>query len=221
MDVEKETINLGGAGNVLNNLAEMGASVRAAGVLGDDQPAKEIRSLFDERGASTEFLLVQNGRNTGKKSRVIATHQQVIRIDRETRTLIDSEMEDRIIKVAQVGMSAVNGVILSDYGKGVLTPRVLQEVIKLAKAQDKKVVIDPKGWDYNKYSGAYVITPNRKEASEAVGFPITNMEEVEQAGKKLRKDCGFEYVIITLSEDGMAIIGDSMVHIPTRARDVF
>ena len=214
--VENETMVLGGAGNVINNLKTMGARLRVVSVVGDDDNAKSMRALLDKY---EDRLFVQAGRKTSKKSRVIAQKHQVVRFDNESKDDITKELEDKILDYYAKAIIDVDIVLLSDYGKGVLTQRLTQELIKIANENGKKVLVDPKGEDYSKYKGAYLITPNRKEASVATG--IDAKTKLEAAAKKLKEDTQATYAIITLSEDGIAIYGDELQIIPTVAKEVY
>ncbi len=216
VEVQNESMVLGGAGNVINNLKTMGARLRVVSVVGDDDNAKSMRSLLDKY---EDRLFVEAGRKTSKKSRVIAQKHQVVRFDNESKEDISRELENKILEYYETAIIDVDIVLLSDYGKGVLTDRLTRELIKIAKKADRKVLVDPKGTDYEKYKGAYLITPNRKEASEATG--IDAKSELQRVGNKLRTDLDLEYAVVTLSEDGIAIFGEDMHVIPTVAREVY
>ncbi len=222
IDVERESEVLGGAGNVVNNLVSLGARVEVASVIGPDGNGKRLRSMLEDRGVGTQALIVEAGRNTTRKSRVIASHQQVVRFDRETRKAIEPESEVRLLqRIERLLEEGIETVLISDYGKGVLTQALTQEVINAAKRRGIRVMVDPKGRDYGKYRGATAITPNRKEASEATGIAIVDRESLKKAGFRLKEELGLERAIITLSEEGMAIFGEEMRIIPTVAREVY
>lgn len=221
VDIQKESATLGGAGNVINNLQDLDLDVIVLSVVGDDDPADEIREMFVKRNISTDHLIVEKGRKTSKKTRIIATHQQMLRYDRETKTAVGETSKKQLLNIAKELITHCDLVLLSDYNKGVLTPEVSREVIEISNRAEKKALADPKGKDYSKYRGSYLITPNRKEAGEATGMTLETMEDVEKAGRKLREEHNLEYTIITLSEEGMAVIGNEMHIIPTRAREVF
>ncbi len=221
VNVAKETSVLGGAGNVVNNLHALGASVSVASVIGQDEIGKELLMMLKSRGIKTEGLVTQEGRQTSKKSRVIASNQQILRYDKESKEDITSVSVEKIIRAIKKDLFLYDMIILSDYGKGVLTSALCQEIISLAKTQNKKVLVDPKGTDYSKYKGAHFLTPNKKEACEATGIDIKDDESLLQAGEWLRKECELELSMITLSEDGIAIFDDEMHKVPTVAREVF
>ncbi len=221
VDIEKETKNLGGAGNVINNLLALDTQVTVVSVVGDDDAGRELSGMLESLGATTSGLVVQAGRKTSRKTRIIATHQQMIRYDSETKSAVDNDTESKLLATVEKEINSCDIILLSDYNKGVLTPSICAGIIKLATERGKKVLADPKGLDYSKYTGAFLITPNRKEAGEAVGRTLESLDDVRRAGLELRDNFKFNYAVITLSEEGMAVVGDEMHHIPTRAREVF
>jgi len=221
VNVSKETAVLGGAGNVVNNLHALGASVSVASVIGEDEIGKELLIMLKSLGVKTEGLVKQSGRKTSKKSRVIASNQQILRYDKESKEDITADSVEKIISAIKKDLFLYDMIILSDYGKGVLTPALCQQIISLASSQNKKVLVDPKGTDYSKYKGAHFLTPNKKEACEATGINIIDDETLLRAGEWLRSECELELSMITLSEDGIAIFDDTMHKVPTVAKEVF
>ncbi|MDR1451785.1 MAG: D-glycero-beta-D-manno-heptose-7-phosphate kinase [Helicobacteraceae bacterium] len=222
VDVERTSVVLGGAGNVANNLLALGAKVYAAGAIGDDKSGAELKALLENGGVDTSALTLQRGRKTSRKTRVMSAHQQIVRFDDESKEPLSADDERALQKAIETILPQVDIALLSDYGKGVLTGSITRFIIDAAKALGKKIAIDPKGADYSKYKGATLITPNRKEAGEALGRALPNLESAREAGAKLRRDFALDYAIITLSEDGMMVCGEnSGAHIPTRAREVF
>lgn len=222
IDVQRETTTLGGAGNVINNLLTFGARVDVGGVIGQDEAGQELTQMLHQAGAGTALLHVQTDRKTSKKSRIIASNQQVVRYDKETKDDISKESEASLLeKIAKV-ITHYELVLLSDYNKGVLTPSLTQGIIKLANQHAIKVLIDPKGADYTKYNGAYLLTPNKKEASVATKTEIKDDATLERVGFALKAQCNLTYSLITLSEEGIALFDDSqMQKIPTKARAVY
>jgi len=221
VDIARETTVLGGAGNVINNLVTLGAHVSVAGVIGDDENGVELKKMLSSLGASCEGLIVQEGRKTSKKSRIIASNQQILRYDKESKDSIESDSAHKVIEYVKSVVDTCDMVILSDYGKGVITDAIAQGVITSAKAKGKKVLVDPKGKDYRKYSGAYLLTPNKKEASEATGIVIKDDTSLREALLSLKATCDLQCSMITLSEDGIAIYDESMRRYPTVAKEVF
>ncbi|OYZ58729.1 MAG: bifunctional heptose 7-phosphate kinase/heptose 1-phosphate adenyltransferase, partial [Sulfuricurvum sp. 24-42-5] len=221
VDIARETTVLGGAGNVVNNLVTLGVRVSVAGVIGDDDNGIELKEMLLSLGASCEGLIVQTGRKTSKKSRIIASNQQILRYDKESKEPIGQASVKNLIDYVAKVVDQCDMVILSDYGKGVVSEAVAQGVIAHAKAKGKKVLVDPKGKDYRKYSGAYLLTPNKKEASEATGITIKDDETLREALLGLKSTCNLQCSMITLSEDGIAIYDESMRRYPTVAKEVF
>jgi len=219
--VEKETAVLGGAGNVINNLATLNANVEVMSVIGDDGNAIELNKMLETINVNTSNLVVQKGRNTSKKSRIIASQQQVVRYDKESTEDISLGAQTQIEKMFKASIEDYDVVLLSDYGKGVLTTALTRTVIDVANEAGKKVLVDPKGEDYTKYSGSYLLTPNKKEAIEASKVEIKDEETLFEAISKLKDECNLEVSLVTLSEDGIAIYDEVLRKHPTVAREVY
>lgn len=221
VDIARETTVLGGAGNVINNLVTLGARVSVGAVIGDDENGQELLSMLDKIGVGTDGLIRQPGRKTSKKSRIIASNQQILRYDKESKDSIALQSEKSVVSYVESVIGECDIVIISDYGKGVITDAVAGGVIAAAKSAGKKVLVDPKGKDYRKYSGAYLLTPNKKEASEATGILINDDQSLKKALLSLKETCALECSMITLSEDGIAIYDESMRRFPTVAKEVY
>lgn len=221
VDIKSETSALGGAGNVISNLVSLGANVDVASVIGEDENKNILTLMLKKLGVGTRMLFSEPGRKTAKKSRIMASHQQIVRYDLESKKDISSQSQERLQKTISDAILEYDLILLSDYAKGVLTPKLTSSIIKTAKENGKLTLIDPKGENYSKYKGAALITPNKKEASIASKIQITNNQTLQEAGEKLKKELGLDFVIITLSEDGMAIFGENMTKIPTIAREVY
>jgi len=221
VDIVSEEVTLGGAGNVLKNLNGFGASADIVSVVGDDTSADELFVLLADAGFSLNGIYRQPGRTTSKKSRILASKHQMMRIDKESKQPVNSESEDFIIDFVRANITSYNLLLLSDYLKGTLTPRVLAEIIACARENNVTVIVDPKGTDYSKYRGANIIKPNKKEAALATGIDITDAETLKAAAQNLQKQTGVDAVVVTLSEEGMAIYNDHFEIIPTKASEVF
>ncbi len=221
VDVQKESTVLGGAGNVVNNLLSLGAKVSILSVVGQDENAEELLRMLETSGADVRGIVREIGRKTGKKSRVIASHQHVVRFDSESKEPIKQSSVDTLLEHYEHLLPSVDLVLLSDYGKGVLTNALTCQTIARARAHRKLILVDPKGEDYRKYTGATLLTPNKKEASIATKIAIIDDESLKKAGMLLKESLNLEYAMITLSEDGMAIFGDTLTKIPTVAREVY
>ena len=221
VDISKETTVLGGAGNVINNLITLGSNVSVCSVIGDDDNGVELIKMLHSIGVNTKNIITQSKRKTSKKSRVVAISQQVLRYDKESKEdILDSSVK-MILESLSNDINAYDIVILSDYGKGVLTDTLCQGIITLANKNSVKVLVDPKGSDFSKYKGAYLLTPNKKEAILATNIEINSDESLTRALLKLKKECELGLSLITLSEDGIATYDDNLKKFPTVAKEVF
>ena len=221
VNVKKESSVLGGAGNVINNLVTLGSVVDVISVIGNDSVANELKSLLEKIDVPTSNLVVENNRKTSKKSRLIASQQQVLRYDMESIDDINENSHKQIIQTLEKNINKYSSIILSDYGKGVLTTNLTKEIIKIANKNSIKVLVDPKGKDYSKYKGSYTLTPNKKEAMEATNIDIKDESSLIEALKSLKTQCELEVSLITLSEQGIAIFDDELTIKPTVAREVY
>ena len=222
VDIKKESTVLGGAGNVVNNLRALNMDVTVMSVTGDDEVAEELIQMLDNLG-SDHFLIMDENRQTSKKSRIIASHQQVVRYDKESKETINYEYEQALVYKIFETINQYDIVILSDYGKGVLTDSLISKVIFAASGCDTKVLVDPKGEDFTRYRGAYLLTPNKSEAQKATDIVIKDDASLLEALKTLRNNASLAVPMITLSEDGIAILdeNDKVIKKPTVAREVF
>jgi len=221
INVEKTSNVLGGAGNVINNLKSLGANVDIISVVGDCVASKELVELLTSININTKYLIKQKDRITSKKSRIIASQQQVIRYDRESNIDISSKSQKAIVKTYKKILKDYEIVLISDYGKGIFTYELTQSLISIAKDYKLRILIDPKGLDYRKYKGAYLLTPNKKEASEATKITIKDNETLVKSLLYLKKQCNLEVPLITLSEQGIAVFKDELNIHPTAAREVY
>jgi D-beta-D-heptose 7-phosphate kinase/D-beta-D-heptose 1-phosphate adenosyltransferase len=219
--VDGESETLGGAGNVVNNVVALGASAVAVGVVGADAAGHGLQDRFAHMGVDTCGVLQVHDRPTIRKTRVIASHQQVVRIDREKIGPLPASVQADLTRMACRALPDVDVVLVSDYGKGVVTAELIATLVT-AKA-DKIIVVDPKGLDFGKYRGVDYLTPNRKEASLAAGMDIGGSAGLERVARHLLETAGVANLLITLGEDGMALFcpDKPFVHIPAQARQVF
>lgn len=222
--VLEEHSTLGGAANVANNLALIGAKTGLVGVVGDDQNNNELCRLLDQAGI-TYHGLVADQRPTITKLRVLGGHQQMIRLDFEDNSPLNKKIENKLKQYVnkEIADGNVQAVIISDYAKGVCTPALCQNVIKECTRLKIPLIVDPKGSNWKKYSGAALITPNLKELGEAAKEEIANDDRrVKLLADKLRKRFNLETIIATRSEKGLSIINDTQsTHISTYAQEVF
>ena len=223
VQVERETRTLGGAGNVVNNLAALGASVEVLGLVGEDNPARLLKEELSRLGVSPEGLFTDAARQTTRKTRVVGDHQQVVRIDRETMVPAGLEFLAAALAFAEDRLPALNALVLSDYGKGALAPALVRDLIRLAQDRHLPVVVDPKGQDYAPYAGATVVTPNLKELEEAVGRPLGRQDDMVAAGQALRGHLNLTALLVTRGAQGMTLLRpEGALTIPARTpREVF
>lgn len=223
VDVMREDLRLGGAGNVVNNLVALGCNVSVCSVIGVDDNGSYLKQLFSQMGVEIDGLFEDSDRRTGKKTRVMAAHQQIVRIDRESKDALQPAIEDKLIMWVRENAVNFDVLVVSDYLKGVLTPALLATVIKMGNEAKIPVVVDPKGSDYSKYAGATILTPNRKEAEQAAAVAITDEVSLNLAAAKLLEKLNLSALLITRSEAGMSLFrsGSAPLHIPTVAREVY
>ncbi len=221
VDISQETTVLGGAGNVINNLNVLGSNVSVASVIGDDDNGKELLNMLKNINVNCQNIVTQKSRKTTKKSRVIAVSQQILRYDKESKENIEEESVSLILNSLSTNIKSYDIIILSDYGKGVLTGRLCKGIIKIANENRIKVLVDPKGSDFLKYRGAYLLTPNKKEAILATNIDISDENSLKKALLKLKTECDLGISLITLSEDGIAIFDKELKIFPTVAKEVF
>jgi len=221
VNVSKESTVLGGAGNVINNLLSLGVDVSIFSVVGDDLNAEEMKALLAATTSKNINLISESHRRTTKKSRLIASNQQVIRYDDETIKEITPTSQLDLMKLIEKKLALFDTVLLSDYGKGVLTEMVTKMIIVTAKKLKIPVLVDPKGKDYSKYRGATLLTPNKKEAIVATQIDIVDDKSLSEALHQLKNNLNLDYSIITLSEDGIGLLDKNIQVIPTVAREVF
>lgn len=221
VNVKSESTVLGGAGNVINNLRALGAQVDVISVIGCCEASEELKSLLRDIQVDSKYFITQEDRITSMKSRIIAAQQQVVRYDRESSDEINIKSQASILESFTNIIADYDGVLLSDYGKGVLTFNLTQSLINIANQANKKVLVDPKGLNYSKYKGAHLLTPNKREASEATKVSIEDDESLTRAITKLKIECDLDISLITLSEQGVAIYDEELRIHPTVAREVF
>lgn len=220
VEVKRESWHAGGAGNVVSNLLALGAQAIPLGVIGEDWAGERLREQFAEAGADTSFLIHEAGRPTTLKTRIVAHHQQMIRADRESKAPICEVTENALIVAFTEALASADAVVVSDYDKGLLTPRVLQNV--LATAAKKIVCLDPKIKNFARYRPITVITPNQHEAERATGIEIIDEASLLAAAQQIREMLDCPHVLVTRGEHGMSLLSqESVTHIPTTAREVY
>ncbi|MDD4616081.1 MAG: D-glycero-beta-D-manno-heptose-7-phosphate kinase [Alphaproteobacteria bacterium] len=223
LHVQRETATLGGAGNVVRNLAALGSKVEVIGVVGNDEAADSVEHEFAILSGVTAHLLRDSSRPTTQKTRYVAGSQQLLRADREQAKPIAEDIQKQIVEFLRKVVDNADAVILSDYVKGVLTPFVISETIKIAKQAGKLVIVDPKGRDFGRYRGASWLTPNRKELADATGIAIQSIENADKAAHSLIGDFDIGSVLCKLGAEGVCLVrkDNKTEHFQTKAREVF
>ena len=213
----------GGAANVAANIAALGGAARLVGLAGGDAGFQRLRGLLDAIGRiDLSGTVLDAARATTTKTRVVGHRQQIVRIDRESVEPVPAALEDALIEAGRAAIDASDLVIVSDYGKGVFSDRVLAATLGHARTSAKRVIVDPKRRDLSAYRGATIITPNQAELSLATGLPCRSDAEAERAAREARDVCGAD-ILLTRSEKGMSYFPfeGATIHLPTVAREVF
>jgi len=224
VNVTRETVLLGAAANVVNNIRALGGDVGICGVIGHDDAGKQLQHLLHAQEIPTDGLIADAGRSTTIKTRVIAHQQQMVRFDRETRDGITRETHRRIFEhVAARASDGLDAIVISDYCKGVVTKGLVRDIVRLARKRGIIVSVDPKVSHFGIYSGVTILTPNTKEASLGARIEIEDDASLLRAGKGLLARLACDAVLITRGEHGMSLFekGGRITHIPTVAREVF
>ena len=223
VDVQSESFLLGGAGNVASNILSLGGRVRICGVVGRDDMGRWIINRLKSDGVCTDGIVVEEGRPSSKKTRVIAHNQHVVRFDHESRGDISLHSQDLINEYIKTHINDIKVVIISDYAKGVITRDLVKNILQLAADYNLCVIVDPKLKHFEFYTGASIITPNTSEASIASGISISDNETLLKAGNILLNQSNAEAILITRSEHGMSLFqrNSDVTHIPAVAREVY
>jgi rfaE bifunctional protein kinase chain/domain len=223
VEVIKESLKLGGAANVALNVKSLGDEPILVGVIGNDRNGERMKEALSATGIVPEGIFIDGGRQTTVKTRVIAHHQQVVRADRENTEEISKEMGDKIISFVKGKINNIGGVIISDYGKGLITYQLLSELIALCNQNEIFVAVDPKETHFMNYKEVSLITPNHHEAGFAYGKRIKDEKILEEVGWGLLDKLKVKSLLITRGEQGMSLFefDRTLTHLPTRAKRVF
>lgn len=229
VDISHRSYTPGGAANVAANVASLGARVLLGGVVGKDEQAKRLYAALAERGINTEGIVVDDSRPTTTKTRIVARQQQIVRLDSEIRAPLCLELENALLSWVEKQIKEVDACVLSDYNKGLVSPRLAQAVIRLARQANKPIIVDPKGRHFSKYRGATLVTPNLKEAEQALQRKINHennqndQNDLVTAGWHLLALLQSRALLITRGAEGMSLFqkGTKVLHIPAVAREVF
>ncbi|MBW1752480.1 MAG: D-glycero-beta-D-manno-heptose-7-phosphate kinase [Deltaproteobacteria bacterium] len=203
--IKDEDFSLGGSGNVVNNIVELGAKVSAVGVIGTGTDGQLLLNKLNELGVDIAGIFQDSNRPTTRKTRIIASNQHVLRIDRETKESISEPTFEEIAKYLEDKIPDVDVVLISDYGKGLITEALMARLIAAAQKHNKITIADPKGLDFSKYSGVSLITPNKKEAALASGIEVVDETTLIEAGNKILQRVGIDKLLITCGKDGMVL----------------
>lgn len=222
VDIHERTARAGGAANAAAGVVALGGRALLAGVVGDDAPAEALLGALADTGVERAGLMAEPGRPTTTKVRVVAHAQQVVRADSESRNPLPDDLETGLINWVRDGMADADALLISDYGKGVVSDAVAKASIDAARELDKPVVVDSKGIHYSKYRGATVITPNVHDAEKAANVHIEGEEHLREAAKRLSDACGGAALLITRGAAGMTLFSvEHPLHVPAEAQDVY
>ena len=221
--VGRESMMPGGAANVASNISAIGAKAYLAGVIGRDAHGRQLETILKQKGVDLEGVISDPERPTTLKTRVVARHQQVVRIDRESAKPLAESLNRELIAFIKSKIKEVDGVVIEDYGKGVVTPGLLKEIVPLARKHKKIITVDPKEEHISYYKGVTAITPNRKEAEAMGGIKAKDDPSLDKLGKSLLERLKLQAALITLGENGMRVFerGGKITQIPTVAQEVF
>jgi len=223
VSIKNEDYAMGGAGNVVNNIVALGAKVTATGVIGTGRNGQILLDKFKDLGVDTAGIIQEPEMPTTQKTRIIASHQHVLRIDRETDKTISDSTIDKIARFIEDKIADIDVVLISDYGKGLITKTLLSGLISAAQKHKKITIADPKGLDFSKYSGVSLLTPNKKEAALASGVEIVDESTLLKAGNKILQTVGLDKLLITCGKDGMVLFDQNRepYKVRAKARQVF
>ncbi len=219
VEIQDETYNLGGAANVVNNLVSLGAEPVPFGVIGNDQAGKTLKGILKQQSLDNSCVFIADDRPTTVKTRVIARNQHIVRIDRESREDLPVELQNKIIDSFATQVNSFDAAVFQDYNKGVITERVLKEIIQSSKGAEVIISADPKFHNFFAYKGVTLFKPNIKETEAALITKIRTDEDVENSGRQIIDKLNPKYLIITRGSKGMTVFLDhhKVVHLPTRA----
>ena len=223
VDVREETKMLGGAANVIHNMATLGANPILCGVVGKDITGQEIINKIGEMGLDASGIVTEENRPTSIKTRIVARNQQVVRFDRERRADITYKSMHSMLKIIEKNLHKIDGIVVSDYGKGVISSGLMKELRGLVRDASIIIAVDPKTGNFEYYHEVDVITPNHHEAGTFCGFDIVDGQSLLRAGLQMLTDLNCRSVLITQGKEGMTLFEKSgeTTHIPTVAKKVF
>lgn len=225
VDVQKDSILLGGCANVLNSIYAMGGKVYVAGVVGADNIGKRLLEELRQREIATDGIVVEKGRPTTLKTRIVAHGQQMVRFDKESRKPIPKNSTRKILEYIKSLQSRIGAIVISDYSKGVISRELITGIRKIVDDEKVYICLDPKQNDFTLYEGVYVVTPNHHEAGRAAGIEIADENDLLQAGAALLNKYNFHALLITRGEEGMSLFerGKKIAHthFSTQAKEIY
>lgn len=227
LEVEEEDMRLGLAANVAQNVASLGGVPLLVSVVGDDTGANLLKELYLKSGVSWDYMIVDKSRPTTRKTRMMARQQQLVRVDYELKKYLSAETEQRLLQTVEQNVDKVDGVIIEDYAKGVISKNVVEKISAICKAHNKRLMVDPHRDNPGSfYAGVDLIKPNYDEAVVLAGMNFddlrTNPNKVVEVGRALQKITGAKEVVLTRGKDGMTIFSNNEItEVPTYARKVF
>jgi rfaE bifunctional protein kinase chain/domain len=219
--ITEQVFKIGGAGNVAQNVATLGGTPTLISICGEDLYGDNLRDIC--AGLRIDSHLIRSpSRETTLKTRIMAAHQQILRVDRETTRILDNREFESLVTTVDHQIENFSTIILSDYGKGIISEKFLRWLAD-RKRPDQKIILDPKTCNFPHYTNFYCMTPNKKEAAEGAEMPISNREEILSAGKEIIKKRNLQSLVITLGGEGIAVFlpGQGVFHLPTTAKKVF
>jgi len=225
VDVQKDSVMLGGCANVLNTIYAMGGRVYVAGVIGADEIGQGLLKQLREREIDTAGIIVEKGRPTTLKTRIVAHGQQVVRFDHESRKPIPKTSSAKILAYVKSLRGKISAIVISDYSKGVVSRELIDGIRNIAKDSKIFLCVDPKQSDFSIYAGVYVITPNHYEAQRAAGLEIANGDDLLKLGETLLNKFDFQALLVTRGEEGMSLFERGRkidhTHFPAQAKEVY
>jgi D-glycero-beta-D-manno-heptose-7-phosphate kinase len=222
VEVDTESVRFGGAANVANNIQALGGRAFLIGLMGDDHPGEMFKKMLSDQGLDTGGIVTDSARPTTIKTRVIAAGQHVVRIDNESKQDCPELLRTRLIEAVRSNIRSLDGIIIEDYNKGVVTRDLIHAVIAAANEHGKPVTVDPKFNNFFEYKNVTVFKPNRREVEEALGGKLKTVVEVERAGKSLLESLNARNILLTRGEEGMSLFQSdgTVTHFPTTAGEV-
>lgn len=222
LEVDEEFYRFGGAANVANNILSLGGIPLPIGVIGNDNEGEIFNSLLKESQISDEGIFIDNYRPTTSKTRIIGDNQHIVRVDREKRHNVSDQSQNNIFDFLKANIRDLDGIILQDYNKGVLTKSLIERVTNLANENEVIITADPKFENFFEYKNVTLFKPNRKETSDVLGIKLSNMDDLNSYGFKLLEDLNAEYLLITMGAEGVVLFekDNQETKLPTKARKV-